>query len=95
MFKVERGAAGEKVAYVRMFTGSVSLRQRLDLPDGRLGKVAGIQLFEAGRWTRADVVGAGQIARLHGLAEVRVGDAFGGPSGPATTTSRRPPWRRP
>ena len=82
VFKVERGPAGEKVAYVRMFTGSVSLRQRLDLPDGRLGKVAGIQLFEAGRWTRADVVGAGQIARLHGLAGVRVGDAFGGPSGP-------------
>ena len=53
VFKVERGAAGEKVAYVRMFTGSVWLRQRLDLPDGRLGKVAGVQLFEAGRWARA------------------------------------------
>jgi ribosomal protection tetracycline resistance protein len=79
VFKVERGAAGDKVAYVRMFTGSVSLRQRLDLPDGRLGKVAGIELFEAGRWTRAQAVDAGQIARLHGLAEVRVGDAFGGP----------------
>ncbi len=80
VFKVERGAGGEKVAYVRMFTGAVSLRQRLDLPDGRLGKVTGIELFGAGRWARVPAVGAGQIARLHGLAEVRVGDAFGDPS---------------
>ena len=54
VFKVERGAAGEKVAYVRMFAGSVAPRQRLDLPGGRIGKVAGIQVFEAGRWVRAD-----------------------------------------
>jgi ribosomal protection tetracycline resistance protein len=77
VFKIERGAAGDKVAYVRMFTGSIGLRQRLDLPGGRLGKVAGIQLFEAGRWVRAVQVGAGQIGRITGLTEVRVGDVFG------------------
>ncbi len=77
VFKVERGAAGEKVAYVRMFTGSVGLRARLALPDGRLGKVSGVQLFEQGEWVRADAVAAGQIGRLHGLSAVRVGDGFG------------------
>jgi ribosomal protection tetracycline resistance protein len=77
VFKVERGAAGEKVAYVRMFTGSVGLRARLALPDGRLGKVSGVQLFEQGDWVRADAVAAGQIGRLHGLSAVRVGDGFG------------------
>ena len=71
------GAAGEKVAYVRMFSGSVRTRQRLDLPGGRIGKVAGIQVFEDGRWVRADEVGAGRIGRLHGLTAVRVGDGFG------------------
>jgi len=79
VFKVERGAAGEKVAYVRMVTGSVGLRRRLDLPEGRVAKVSGIELFEAGHWVRSPEVGAGQIARLHGLAAVRVGDGFGGP----------------
>ncbi len=79
VFKVERGAAGEKVAYVRVFTGSVGLRQRLELPVGRLGKVSGVQLFEAGHWVRASEAGAGQIARLHGLGAVRVGDCFGVP----------------
>jgi ribosomal protection tetracycline resistance protein len=77
VFKIERGAAGDKVAYVRMFAGSVGVRQRLELPGGRLGKVAGIQRFEAGSWVRAAEVGAGQIGRVTGLAEVRVGDAFG------------------
>ena len=77
VFKVERGGAGEKVAYVRMFSGSVRTRQRLDLPAGRVGKVAGIQVFESGQWVRADEVGAGRIGRLHGLSAVRVGDGFG------------------
>jgi ribosomal protection tetracycline resistance protein len=77
VFKVERGAAGEKVAYVRMFTGSVGLRTSLTLPDGRLGKVSGIEMFEHGDWVRTDSVAAGQIGRLHGLSAVRVGDCFG------------------
>jgi ribosomal protection tetracycline resistance protein len=77
VFKVERGTAGEKVAYVRMFAGAVRTRQRLDLPDRRVGKVSGLEVFEGGGWVRADEVGPGRIARLHGLTQVRVGDAFG------------------
>ncbi len=77
VFKVERGSAGEKVAYVRMFSGSVRTRQRLDLSGGRVGKVSGLQVFEAGQWVRADEIGAGRIGRLHGLTAVRVGDGFG------------------
>ncbi len=77
VFKVERGAAGEKVAYVRMFGGSVRTRQRLDLPGGRIGKISGLQVFDGGRWVRADEVGPGRIGRLHGLTAVRVGDGFG------------------
>ena len=29
MFKIERGTAGEKIAYVRLFTGTVRVRERL------------------------------------------------------------------
>jgi ribosomal protection tetracycline resistance protein len=77
VFKIERGTRGEKVAYVRMVDGSVRPRQRLDLPASRVGKVSGIEVFETGRWIRAGRLAAGQIGRLHGLAEVRVGDTFG------------------
>ena len=76
VFKIERGAAGDKVAYVRMFAGSLRARTRLELPDNRVGKVMTLQLFD-GRWARTDTVGAGQIGRLTGLSQVRVGDGFG------------------
>jgi ribosomal protection tetracycline resistance protein len=78
VFKVERGVAGEKVAYVRMFSGLVRARQRLALPDGRVGKVTGVEVYEDGRWVRAEEVGAGRIGRLYGLTAVQVGDGFGG-----------------
>jgi ribosomal protection tetracycline resistance protein len=77
VFKVDRGPAGEKVAYVRMFSGALRVRQRLDLPGERTGKVAGIQVFRNGQWTSAPEVRAGQVARLLGLGAVRVGDGFG------------------
>ena len=77
VFKVDRGEAGEKVAYVRMFSGAVRARQRIELPDGRSGKVAGVQVFRDGQWVRAVEVRAGQVARLLGLGSVRVGDGFG------------------
>jgi ribosomal protection tetracycline resistance protein len=85
VFKVDREASGEKVAYVRMFGGSVGVRARLALPEGRRGTVSGVQLFEQGAWVRGETVGAGQIGRLHGLRAVRVGDGFGA----AATTAER------
>jgi len=77
VFKIERGGAGEKIAYVRMFAGSLHARTRLGLPQGRVGKITGLQLFDGGRWVRTDTIGGGQIGRLTGLSQVRVGDGFG------------------
>jgi ribosomal protection tetracycline resistance protein len=69
VFKVERGAAGEKVAYVRVRTGTVRLRDRL---AGE--KLTAISVFGS---DRRDAVRAGEIARVWGLGEVRIGDALG------------------
>ena len=77
VFKVERGESGDKVAYVRMFSGEVRPRQRLELPDGRAGKVMGVQVLRDGQWVRTPAAGTGRVARLLGLGEVRVGDGFG------------------
>ena len=77
VFKIERGGAGEKITYVRMFSGSLGVRTRLDLPQGRSGKVSGLRLFDHGRWVRTDTLAAGQIGRLTGLSQARVGDGFG------------------
>ena len=54
VFKVERGPAGEKLAYVRMFDGALRVRQRIDLPDGRAGKVGGLAVHAAGEWGRVE-----------------------------------------
>lgn len=82
VFKVERGPGGEKTAYVRMFSGTVRIRDRLPFGrgDGRAeGKVTGISVFDRGSAVREAAVGAGRIAKLRGLGGIRVGDPVGVP----------------
>jgi ribosomal protection tetracycline resistance protein len=76
VFKIERGHAGEKVSYVRVFRGRVKLRQRVH-PDEPRQKVTGIEVFTPGATVRSDSVLPGQIAKVRGLREVRVGDVLG------------------
>jgi ribosomal protection tetracycline resistance protein len=73
VFKVERGAAGEKIAYVRMFAGTLRVRDRL-----AQGKVTAISVFADGGPAPAGSVSAGRIAKVWGL-DARVGDAVGEP----------------
>ena len=61
VFKIERGPAGEKVAYVRMFSGALRTRDRLPA-----GKVTAISVFEDGAFVRREAVAAGQIGKLCG-----------------------------
>ena len=75
IFKIERGAAGEKIAYVRMFSGTAHVRERVH-EDGA-DKVTGISVFERGAWVRRDTVRAGEIGKLWGLAHVKVGELIG------------------
>ncbi|OXS31793.1 elongation factor G [Streptomyces sp. XY006] len=80
VFKVERGPAGEKIAYVRMFSGTLRTRDRIPFgADGAEGRVTAISVFGHGTDTRADAVTAGRIARLWGLGDIRIGDALGEP----------------
>jgi ribosomal protection tetracycline resistance protein len=72
VFKVERGPAGERVAYARLLAGAVHLRDRV-LND----VVTGIEVFADGGLARRSEVRAGEIAQLRGLTTVRIGDAIG------------------
>jgi ribosomal protection tetracycline resistance protein len=78
VFKIERGRAGEKIAYVRMFSGALRTRDHLLFGGDREGKVTAINVFERGSDVQYASVGAGRIAKLWGLADVRIGDAVGG-----------------
>ena len=77
VFKVERGPAGEKIAYVRMFSGAVRARDRLELRGNHQAKVTAISVFEHGSASPRPLVAAGQIGKLWGLGDVRIGDTVG------------------
>nr|WP_222109780.1 TetM/TetW/TetO/TetS family tetracycline resistance ribosomal protection protein [Streptomyces cupreus] len=80
VFKVERGPAGEKIAYARMFSGTLGVRVPVVFGDARQeGKVTAVSVFEHGTDVRCDEVPAGRIAKLWGLADIRIGDALGRP----------------
>ncbi len=85
VFKIARRASGEKFVYVRLFAGTLSVRQHLALhrPDtfGETAaieeRITGIERFATGTATPATTVGAGEIAILHGLRAARIGDRLG------------------
>ncbi|GAB2644209.1 GTP-binding protein [Kribbella swartbergensis] len=88
VFKVERGPAGEKIAYVRMFSGTARVRERLRFGNGGEAKLTALEVV--GEPTATEVR-AGQIARLWGLADVQVGDRVGCGDLLETTAGR---WRQ-
>jgi ribosomal protection tetracycline resistance protein len=90
VFKIERGPAGEKIAYVRMFAGAVNVRDRLHVGD-RTGRVTAIKVFESGAAVDRASVAAGQIGKLWGLKESRVGDAIGITNGAGAPPAFAPP----
>jgi ribosomal protection tetracycline resistance protein len=106
VFKIERGPAGEKIAYVRMFSGTVRIRDRLRFRGDQEGRVTAISVFDRGADVPRQAVAAGQIGKLWGLGDVRIGDAVGAPRSaaaggpprgppPAGARGRAPPPRPP
>jgi ribosomal protection tetracycline resistance protein len=86
VFKVERGPAGEKIAYVRLFSGTLHTRDRVRFGQDHTGKVTAISVFGGGAAGPGGSVAAGQIARVWGLGEIRTGDLIGQPG---TAAGRR------
>ena len=91
VFKIERGPAGEKIAYVRMFSGTVRTRDRVPVGDGGEEKVTAISVFDRGSAARRTSVSAGQIGKLVGLRGVRIGDSIGRPRANAQEHHFAPP----
>ena len=77
VFKVERGRRGEKIAYARVFTGALRARTRLQWGSGASETVTGLEVFEHGTAVERSTAVAGQVTKLQGLRDVRVGDTTG------------------
>ena len=72
VFKIERGPAGDRIAYTRLFSGTVKVRDRFGA-----GKVTALRVFADGDDAQRDEVHAGEIAKLWGLTEIQIGDWLG------------------
>ena len=87
VFKVERGPSGEKIAFARLFSGTVRVRDRLRFGPGHEGggrrggggdqRVTAISVFDRGSAVPRACVAAGQIGKLWGLSDVQIGDTLG------------------
>ena len=69
VFKIDRGPAGEKIAYVRLSAGTLRPRDRVRFGDGKAAKVTALRTSDG-----AGVGKPGQIALVTGLTAVRIGD---------------------
>ena len=78
VFHVEHDKTLGKLAHVRVFSGSVEPRQSVFLPRlGREEKVGGLRRPLGRKQADIQKAGAGEIAVLFGLSEVRAGDILG------------------
>ena len=85
VFKFEREASGEKIAYLRLFAGSIQVRE--DVPVSRkshggetethIDKVKKLHLFRAGKSIQCATVGAGEFCKVWGLTDVKIADVVG------------------
>ena len=79
VFKVERGPAGEKIAYARMVSGTLRARDRVRTGVDGTGKITAISAFSDGGASEVQAVVAGQIAKVWGLPGIQIGDTLGEP----------------
>ncbi|NJD29601.1 MAG: GTP-binding protein, partial [Chloroflexi bacterium] len=71
VFKIERTAAGERVAYVRMFSGTLRARQRVRVGGALEAKPTSVRTFAPAGAPRRDAVVAGEMATVRGLGAIR------------------------
>ncbi|HET7472056.1 MAG TPA: translation factor GTPase family protein [Candidatus Limnocylindrales bacterium] len=77
IFKIERTGAGERIAYARLFSGSLGPRTRVRVGDDADAKATAVQVFAPRSAPRRTIASAGDMARIWGWAGARVGDPIG------------------
>ncbi|TKH21786.1 TetM/TetW/TetO/TetS family tetracycline resistance ribosomal protection protein [Bacillus wiedmannii] len=81
VFKIEREPSGEKIAYVRVFSGRLHVRKYVDIQRGNvLGhkeKIKKICLFHNGNVVQASIVPSGEFCKVWGLNDIKIGDIIG------------------
>lgn len=77
VFKIERDSAGSKAVFADLRSGTLRVRDRLDLGRGPAERVTGMRVSCAGGLTDVREAGAGRVVELRGVESARIGDTFG------------------
>jgi ribosomal protection tetracycline resistance protein len=77
VFKIERTPQGEKRAYVRVFGGTLRVRDQVRFGPSGEGRVTGLEVFDRGAPAESTMISSGQIGRLRGLGGLKIGDTIG------------------
>jgi ribosomal protection tetracycline resistance protein len=77
VFTIRRGDAGEKLVHVRLASGTLRVRDRVDLGHGREDRVTALHVHRPGGPESSTALVAGQIGVVRGLESARIGDAVG------------------
>ncbi|WP_242212902.1 translation factor GTPase family protein [Bacillus cereus group sp. BfR-BA-01383] len=81
VFKIEREHSGEKIAYVRVFSGSLHVRKYVDIQrNGSLShkeKIKKMCMFHNGDAVQTSTVHSGDFCKVWGLSDIKIGDIIG------------------
>jgi len=91
IFKIERGRGGDRIAFVRLFSGTLATRDRVGYGRDSEQTVTGLQVFDRGDVVPQQEVTAGRIAKVWGLGDARIGDRIGVRAGPNDDQIFAPP----
>ncbi|MED1511297.1 translation factor GTPase family protein [Bacillus proteolyticus] len=81
VFKIEREPSGEKIAYVRVFSGSLHVRKYVDIQRGESlshkEKIKKMCMFHNGDTVHSSTVQSGEFCKVWGLSDIKIGDIIG------------------
>ncbi|MGH0776904.1 GTP-binding protein [Bacillus cereus] len=81
VFKIEREPSGEKIAYVRVFSGNLHVRKYVHIQrDQSLPhkeKIKKMCMFHNGDAVQTSTVPSGEFCKVWGLSDIKIGDIIG------------------
>ncbi|MFD3219225.1 GTP-binding protein [Bacillus sp. BR_7a] len=81
VFKIEREPSGEKIAYVRLFSGSLHIRKYVDIQRNESlphkEKIKKMCIFHNGDAIQISTVPSGEFCKVWGLYDIKIGDIIG------------------
>ena len=81
VFKIEREPSGEKIAYVRVFSGSLHVRKYVDIQrsesQSHKEKIKKMCMFHNGTAVQTSTVHSGEFCKVWELSAIKIGDIIG------------------